>query len=171
VKIHVEQPDGSDVILAIRGPGEVLGEMSILDSLGRSANAETMEDCDLCWLDRVTFKNYLQSTPIMAYNLACILARRLRIASVQIQALSSMDVYGRVSRQLLAFANEFGEPAANGDVRIPLRLTQPDLASLVGASRVRVNQVLVFYKRHKYLTVDHEHRITIHNAAALAKRC
>ncbi len=51
------------------------------------------------------------------------------------------------------------------------RLTQSDLASLVGASRVRVNQVLVYYKQRKYISVDRSYRITVRNRAALAQRC
>lgn len=51
VKIHVEQADGSDVILAILGPGELLGEISLIDRLGRSANAVTMEHTSMAWMD------------------------------------------------------------------------------------------------------------------------
>ena len=69
--------------------------------------------------------------------------------------------------------HSFPSPPANGggEVLIPLRLTQSDLASLVGASRVRVNQVLVSYKRRKYIAVDRSYRITMRNRAALAQRC
>ena len=61
--------------------------------------------------------------------------------------------------------------AANGDVVIPIRLTQGDIADMVGASRKRVNQVMVTYKRRGLLAVDDESRITIHDAAGLATYC
>lgn len=84
--------------------------------------------------------------------------------------LARLDVAGRVARQTLDFAHEYGEPIAVG-IRIPSRLMQADLASLVGASRVRVNQVLVNYKHQGYLSVDDHHRLTVHDPVALAREC
>jgi CRP/FNR family cyclic AMP-dependent transcriptional regulator len=69
---------------------------------------------------------------------------------------------------LLALADAHGETLPDGDVRIPLRLTQGDLAGLVGATRVRVNEVLVGFKRRNYLSVDGRHRVTVHDRDALA---
>lgn len=171
VKIQVAQSDGGEVILAILGPGEIVGEMSVVDSLGRSASAITLEPTTVLWMDRSTFWDSLRAIPALTYNLAEILSRRLRLANEQIQALSSLDVYGRVARQILAFAREYGEVADGGDTRIPVRLTQGDLAGLVGASRVRVNQVLVAFKRRRLISVDRSYRITVHDAAVLAARC
>jgi CRP/FNR family cyclic AMP-dependent transcriptional regulator len=171
VKIYVTQADGSDVILAILGPGELVGELSLVESLPRSATVVTLEPSTLLWMDRVTFQECMRTIPVMASNLARILARRLRLANAQIQSLAAQDVFGRVARQILAFAQEYGEVTAGGDVLIPLRLTQSDLAGLVGASRVRVNHVLVFYKQQNYISVDQNYRITVHDPAALAQRC
>jgi CRP/FNR family transcriptional regulator, cyclic AMP receptor protein len=171
VKIHVEQANGMDVILGIRGRGEIVGEMSLVDRQGRSASVVTLEDCTLLWLDRPSFETCLQTMPVVSINLVRLLARRLRLATAQIQALAALDLYGRVARALLSLAEEYGEPAPGGGTLIPLRLTQSDLAGLVGASRVRVNEVMVAYKRRKYLSVDAQYRITVHNAAALARRC
>jgi CRP/FNR family cyclic AMP-dependent transcriptional regulator len=160
-----------DVILGIRGRGEIVGEMSLVDRQGRSASVVTLEDCTLLWLDRPSFETCLQTMPPLSTNLVRLLARRLRLANAQIQALAALDLYGRVARQLLSLAEEYGEPSPSGGILIPLRLTQSDLAGLVGASRVRVNEVMVAYKRRKYLSVDASYRITVHNAAALARRC
>jgi CRP/FNR family cyclic AMP-dependent transcriptional regulator len=171
VKIHVEQANGKDVILGIRGRGEIVGEMSLVDRQGRSASVVTLEDCTLLWLDRRSFETCLQTMPVLSINLVRMLACRLRLATAQIQALAALDLYGRVARALLSLAEEYGEPAPDGGTLIPLRLTQSDLAGLVGASRVRVNEVMVAYKRRKYLTVDAQYRITVHNPGALAKRC
>jgi CRP-like cAMP-binding protein len=175
VKIHVEQADGSAVILAILGPGTVVGEMSIIESLGsgdvgRSATVVTLEESTLGWIDRMAFRSCLETMPVIATNLLRILARRLRLANAQIQSLAAQDVFGRVARQLLAFAQEYGQTTPEGTV-IPLRLTQSDLASLVGASRVRVNQVLVHYQQRNYISIAQNFHITVHNADALAQRC
>jgi CRP/FNR family cyclic AMP-dependent transcriptional regulator len=171
VKVHVEQAAGSDVILAILGPGEVVGEMSLVDRAGRSANVVTMEESTLIWLDRTTFWDCLQSMPALTYSLASMLSRRLRVANAQIQSLATHDVFGRVARQLLVLADEYGQPAQDGSVRIPIRLTQSDIAGLIGATRVRVNQVLAWFKERGHISVDHDYRITIHNSEALAQRC
>ena len=171
VKIALDQADGSEMILALLGPGEIVGEMSLVDRQGRSAGVVTQEACTLLALDRSTFERCLQTMPVLPLNLVRLLARRLRLANAQIEALGTLDIYGRVARQILAFAHEYGEPLGDGALRIPLRLTQSDIAGLVGASRVRVNQVMVAYKRRKYISVDHAYRITVHNVAALAKRC
>ncbi len=87
------------------------------------------------------------------------------------QPLAALDVYRRVARQILAFTQEYGQPAPNGDITIPFRLTQTDMADLVGASRVRVNHVLVHYKEQHYISVDQNYRITVHDKEALAQRC
>jgi CRP/FNR family cyclic AMP-dependent transcriptional regulator len=171
LKIYVHQSDGTEVILAVLGPGDTVGEMSLVDSAGRSANVITLEKSSLLWMDRTTFEQCLQTIPAVNRNLVNILSKRLRLANEQIQALATLDVYGRVARQLLAFAQQYGRPSPNGDVLIPIRLTQSDIADLVGASRERINQVIVSYKRQKYISVDRRYRITVHNRPALADRC
>lgn len=171
VKVHIDQPDGSDVILAILGAGEIVGEMSLADSLGRSASVTTLEPSTLLMMDRAAFWESLKEVPKMTYNLINVLSRRLRLANLHAQSLVRLDVYGRVAGQLLAFAQEYGEAAPNGDVLIPLRLTQSDLASMVGASRVRVNQALGFYKRRNYLSVNQDRHIVVHDVAALGRHC
>ena len=171
VKIHIEQADGSDVILAILGPGEIVGEMGPVEGLGRSANVVTLEPTTVSWLDRAAFREWMQTEPTLCYNVTRILSRRLRLANAQIQSLAALDVYGRVARQILAFAQEYGEPAPDGGIRIPIRLTQNDMAGMVGASRVSVNKVLVHYKERKYISIDPASRITVHDQAALAQRC
>ncbi|MBI4505181.1 MAG: Crp/Fnr family transcriptional regulator [Chloroflexi bacterium] len=171
VKVHVEQADGSDVILAILGPGEVVGEMGVVDNLGRSATVVTMERSTLLWMSRAAFWECLRSMPTMTYNLVGILSRRLRLANDHLEALAALDITGRVAHQILAFAREYGEPIGDGGTLIPIRLTQSDLASLIAASRVRVNRALVGFRRRRYLSIDRGHRITVHNAAALERHC
>jgi CRP/FNR family cyclic AMP-dependent transcriptional regulator len=144
--------------------------MSLVDSAGRSANVMTMEKCTFLWMDRSTFQDLLRNVPEFAQNLVRLLSSRLRMANEQIQSLSSLDVAGRLARQLLAFSERYGE-AIDGGVRVALRLTQTDLAELVGASRERVNQVMVDFRQKGYLTVDSSHHILVHRPQELARFC
>jgi CRP/FNR family cyclic AMP-dependent transcriptional regulator len=121
----------------------------------------------LVWLDRGTFERLRREIPAITENLLRLLARRLRLANAQLQAMATLDVHGRVARQLLALADVLGEEDAAGGVRIPLRITQSDLAALVGATRVRVNEVLVGFTRRHNIAVDRQHRITIRDRAEL----
>ncbi len=171
VKISVDQDDGTEVILSVRGPGELVGEMSLIDRQGRSADVVTLEDCTLLWVDRPTFGRWLETMPALTMNVLRLLSRRLRLANAQNLALATLDVHGRVARQILAFADEYGEPAGGPAVRIPLRLTQGDLAAMVGASRMRVNEAIGAYKRQGLIGVDAHYQITVHDPAALARHC
>lgn len=171
VKILIEQLDGREVILAFLGAGDTVGEMSLVDSAGRSANVMTMEKCTFLWMDRNTFQDLLKNVPEFAQNLVRTLSARLRMANEQIQSLSSLDVAGRLARQILAFAERYGQEEPGVGTRIPLRLTQSDLAELVGASRERVNQVMVDFRQKGHLAVDSSHRILVHKAQELARLC
>jgi CRP/FNR family cyclic AMP-dependent transcriptional regulator len=171
VKVHVEQESGADVIMAILGPGDIVGEICALDAQGRSASVVTLEPSDLMWVDRATFHRYLAVIPAISCNLACILAERLRQANSHIQSLAAHETECRIARRILGFAERYGQSLPNGDIRIPIRLTQSDIAALVGASREHTNKILVSYKDRGYLSVDAMYHITIHDRNALARRC
>ncbi|HEX2910467.1 MAG TPA: Crp/Fnr family transcriptional regulator [Chloroflexia bacterium] len=171
VKIQSEQADGTFVILSIMGPGEMVGEMSLLDNECRSATVITLEPTTICWLSRANFWQCLQSMPAMNTNLIQIITRRLRQANERAHLLATQDVYGRVAQQLLVFARDYGALNKSGATSIPFRITQTDLAGMIGATRVRVNQVLSTYRQLEFVTVDPNFRITIKDPEALSKRC
>ena len=169
VKIHIEQGE-RDVILSILGAGDLLGEMSLIDSVGRSASAVTLEDSLMLWMDKVTFSYILDNFTPVARNLVRILSSRVRLSDQLIQALATLDVNGRVARQLLAFAEKYGREK-DGATRIRIVLTQSDIADLVGASRKRVNQAIVLFKERGLIDTDAEGRIAIKNGEGLARFC
>ena len=171
VKIHVEPGDGRDVILSILGSGELLGEMSLIDSVGRSASVVTLENSLMLWMDKQTFNYLLDEFPPVARNLVRILSARVRLSDQLIQSLATLDVYGRVARQLLAFAERYGRLTADGEVRIPIALTQGDISDLVGASRKRVNQVMVAFKGQGLIGMDADGHIILYDSSGLAMYC
>ncbi len=168
LKIKVDQPDGKEVIIALLGCGEVVGELSLIDGVRRSADVFTQEDSTLLWLDRLNFERLMETIPQLTRNLLRILTRRVRLSTEQIQALSTLDVPGKVARQLLVFADQYGIKAANGTL-IPMRLTQSDIAGMVGASRERVNQAFSGLKQQSLIDVSTTHRITVLNGEKLRK--
>ena len=133
----------------------------------RSADVVALEPATLIWIDRNAFDHLRREVPLITENLLRLMARRLRLANAQLQAIATLDVHGRVARQLLALADALGEQLPDGSVRIPLRVTQSDLAALVGATRVRVNEVLVGFKRRQNISIDRRYRITIVDRDAL----
>lgn len=168
VKIHIEQGE-RDVILAILGEGDLLGEMSLIDSVGRSASAVTLENTLVLWMDKTAFNYMLDNFPPMARNLMKIMSTRVRLSDELIQALSTLDVNGRVARQLLAFAVKYGYPK-DGATQIRIVLTQGDIADLVGASRKRVNQTMVLFKEQGLID-NAEGKISIIDGEGLARYC
>ncbi len=169
VKVYTEQ-GGRDAILSILGSGDLLGEMSLIDSVGRSASVVTLEDSLMLWMDKVTFNYILDNFPPIARNLVKILSARVRLSDQMIQSLATLDVNGRVARQLLAFAERYGRDA-DGMVKIRIALTQSDIADLVGASRKRVNQTMVYFKEEGLVSMDADGRINIHGKDGLARFC
>ena len=169
VKVHIEQGE-RDVILAILGTGDMLGEMSLIDSVGRSASAVALESSLLLWMDKITFNYILDNFPPVARNLVRIMSSRVRLSDQLIQALATLDVNGRVARQLLPFAEKHGLEK-DGITKIQIVLTQGDIADLVGASRKRVNQTMVSFKEQGLIDTDAEGRIAIRNSEGLARYC
>jgi CRP/FNR family cyclic AMP-dependent transcriptional regulator len=170
VKISVDRVDGTEVIVALRGPGELVGELSLIDEESRSANVITLEACKTWWIDRPALRACLHSMPELSFNLLRLLSRRLRAATAQIQAMATLDITGRLARQILIFADQYGQVEATGAVRIPLRLTQSELAGMVGATRASVNEVIVSFKQLGYIAVDARQHYTVLNRKALAQR-
>lgn len=144
--------------------------MSVIDSVSRSADIVTQEPTTMLWMDRLSFQECLSTIPAISMNLLRILSDRLRLANERIQSLCALDVYGRVARQILAFGRQYGRRAPDGAIVIPIRLTQSDIASLVGATRERVNQVVTSFKQRGYISIDRNYRITVHNPEALERQ-
>lgn len=172
VKIVVEQADGTELMMALLGPGDVIGALTIGESPDGAHSILPLEDTSLFWVDRHAFERCIQTMPELSANLAGVLGRRVRLANDRIEAMAGMDVRTRIVRHLLLLAREYGELVEDADgecVRIPLRFTQGDLGRLVGASRVRVNHTLSELRRREVVEMDDDQKFCIRNMAALEK--
>ena len=173
-KVKVVSGDGvgvDETIIGVLRTGDFFGELSILDNEGRSADVVALESTEVLILSSEDFFTCIHAVPEVGISLLKELAGRLRRSTSWIRALSSQDVYGRIAQQLLYLAENHGMTLDNGHIRIGLRLTQNDIASLVGASRESVNKAIGYFKNKEYITVDSSYHITILDKIALEKRC
>jgi CRP-like cAMP-binding protein len=180
VKIVLTSPDGKELVIAVRGPGEFFGDMALLDGEPRSADAVTAENCQLLILQREDFLRFVQTHPEAATRLLAELSRRLRRTMRQQQDATLLDVSGRVARALLHLAEEQGHPVArkvdangaadsSGAMTVDVAMTQTDLASLVGVTRESVNKWLRYYRRRGWVLWENS-RLTILRPDELRKR-
>jgi CRP/FNR family transcriptional regulator, cyclic AMP receptor protein len=137
VKVVLSTGGGKEVILAILGKSEFFGEMALLDQQPRSADVVAMEPTQLYAISKGDFVNCLAHNPQMAFKIIQGLIQRLRSADRKIQSLALMDVYGRVARTLL----ELAKPE-DGKLIVGEKLSQQDLADMIGASREMVSRIL-----------------------------
>jgi len=168
VKVTYKEDEG-ETIIAVLQAGDFFGDLSLLDGVGRSADVVALELTEALILSADDFTRSLTAMPEIAVALLKELAGRLRRSTGWIRSLSSQDVYGRIAEQLLYLADTHGEEVDNGK-RIYLRLTQHDIAGLVGASRESVNKAMGFYKAKGYISIDTSFHITIRDRVALEKR-
>lgn len=170
VKIHNQLPDGSDVMITVYSAGDFFGEMAVIDGDERSADATTIEASELLMLTKEDMHDIIQRHPRIGLNLLITLAGRLRRSTDALRAMSALDVNGRVAKQLLTLAEQHGTKTDDG-TRIQIRLTQSDIAALVGSSRESVNKVLGYYRKRGCVDWDDRHYITIRDPAELKRRC
>ena len=168
VKICLISPDGQEISLVVFGQGDHFGELALLDGLPRSADAIAMERVECYTLQRSDFHNAIMKHPKIAIRVMEVLSERLRKTDQQVEDLIFLDVYGRVAKKLLELSDTHGKKVEHG-VRIDVRLTQQELASMVGASRESVNKVLGYFTEKQYISTD-KHRITLHRIADLERR-
>lgn len=136
-KVQRSDSEGKEVILAVLGPGECVGEMSLIDDAPRSASVITMESCEFMAINKETFLGTLEENPPIALKIMKGLVKRLREADRKIETLALLDVYGRVARVLLDFSEEI-----NGERVVKGKLPRQEIAKMIGASREMVSRVM-----------------------------
>jgi CRP/FNR family transcriptional regulator, cyclic AMP receptor protein len=142
LKASVSVATGGERILAILGPGSVVGELSMIDSAPRSASVTALRDSKLSFVDRATFETFGQSTPELYRDITALLARRLRDTNEALVATNFLSVKGRVARALLCLAEAFGRDLGQGRILIRQKVSQSDLAAMAGIARENVSRAL-----------------------------
>ena len=147
VKLGRTSADGRENLLAILGPGQMFGELSLFDPGPRSATVTAVTDASFASLSHEDLLRWLEGRPVVARGLLTQLAGRLRKANDVVADLVFSDVPGRVAKALLDLADRFGRTADHD-------LTQEELAQLVGASRETVNKALADFASRGWLRLE-----------------
>jgi CRP/FNR family transcriptional regulator/CRP/FNR family cyclic AMP-dependent transcriptional regulator len=168
VKIVLPSEGGQEALLGVLDAGDCFGELSIIDAQPRSATIVATTPTVTLMVHRDDFERVLEQHPHVAIQLLQVLAHRLRGTDELAQDAVFLDVRGRLAKKLLELAASYGTQGAGGTV-IGMRLTQSELATMVGATRESVNKHLRFYEGHGIIEVDRQ-RITVLNPEELKRR-
>jgi CRP/FNR family cyclic AMP-dependent transcriptional regulator len=145
VRIAVLSPDGEEATVAMLGPGEFVGDLALLDGRPRSASALAFEAARALVVTRADFARWLSERPAAALALLEALSLRVRRTDEALADLSFLELPRRLAKRLLALA-----PAGEG---ARLRITQSDLASMLGVSRESVNKELNAFARAGWIAL------------------
>ncbi|MFC6153886.1 Crp/Fnr family transcriptional regulator [Nocardioides yefusunii] len=153
VKLGRSAADGRENLLAVMGPGQMFGELSLFDPGPRSATVTAVTDASFASLTHDDLLRWLEGRPTVARSLLNQLASRLRKSNDVVADLVFSDVPGRVAKALLDLADRFGRSADDG-VHVHHDLTQEELAQLVGASRETVNKALADFASRGWIRLE-----------------
>ena len=152
VKVFLNDEHGKEIILSIMGANEYFGELSLLDGAPRSASVMTIEPTRLSVISKADFDAYLIKNPDVGVKLLETLVKRIRYLTDNVRSLALLDVYGRVARVLLSMAKEVDDKLV-----IEEKLTQQDIAKMIGASREMVSRILKDLTSGGYIDVKCGH--------------
>lgn len=168
VKASYFTEDGKEALLAIREPGDLLGEFSALDGEPHSTSAIALEPVDALVMSAEDFKSFLTDNPRVSLYLLRSLTRRLRDADTKRVEFLAYDSVGRVARRLVELADRFGE-TSDGETQIAVKLTQEELAGWAGCSREAASKALQSLRARGWIETRRR-GVTILDLAALERR-
>jgi CRP/FNR family cyclic AMP-dependent transcriptional regulator len=168
VKVATTGAGGREAIVAVRGPGDLVGELSVVDDGPRSASVTTLEEVEALLVPGSAFAALLERRPRIALVILRLVAARLRYADAQQAQFATHDVVGRVAERLVELADRFGS-AHDGQVEIDLPLSQEELAAWTGASREAVSKALHTLREAGLVETGRRH-ITVVDVAGLRRR-
>lgn len=155
IRIWVSGESGKELTLLLLEPGDVFGEIALLDGLPRSASAEAIEDSLLVMVRREAFLPLLDAEAGLARHVIELLCERLRQSTDRASEFVFLGLPARLARKLQSLAIAHGHDEADGSVRIALKLSQGELAQMLGVTREAVNKQLKLWTKQGL--VRHEH--------------
>ena len=168
VKLSCFSDDGHEVVLGIRGPGDVLGELSALDGGTRSATAVALEPVQALAVPTSSFNDFLDRNPRVFRVLLVTLSQRLRDADRLRLEFAAKESMGRVASRIVELCERFGS-ASGGSIRIDFPLTQEELAGWTACSRDSVVKALQSMRDLGWIETGRR-RITVLDLEAVRRR-
>lgn len=166
VTITAPSQDGRQVVLTVMRDGDVFGEIALLDSKERTADATAATDCELLIVPRRSLFSLLERRPDLCIDLLVVLCERLRRTNEQVEDLAFLDLEARIAKILIRLAEENGA-GQSGTTPVGVKISQRALGELAGGSRESVNKHLQEWKRSGFIEIE-KGSIVIHDIAALA---
>src|SRR6476661_9371503 len=156
VKIALPSETGDEAIIASLRPGDVFGELALLDGAARSATASALAVTEAVVLPREQFRELIATEPAVRDALLASLAGELRRLTNHVEELHFLDITGRLAAMLVRLSGEAGPIDANGAIRLRATLTQAELASMVGCTRQSVNKLLGQFSDDGLIRLDRD---------------
>ncbi len=147
LKVSIISGEGDEQLLAVLGPGSIVGELALFDARTRSATVTAMKPTKLAFIDRFGFEGFGDDNPAIYRHMLSILGSRLRQANDVLAARNFLPLPGRVAQTLLQLADTFGKPVDGDRTLIHYKMSQADLANMAGAARENVSRVLNQWRR------------------------
>jgi CRP/FNR family transcriptional regulator, cyclic AMP receptor protein len=145
VKLTTASPTGQELLVAVLGRGQIFGELAVVDRGTREMDARAMEDSKLFSLASDVFWSMMEGRPALARRLLELMGRRLRRADQATQDLVFFDAPTRLARKLLELAEEHGESNGDSGILISTRVTQEEMAQMIGVSRESANRLIASF--------------------------
>lgn len=146
VKISTTSNAGKETVLCFMGPGEVLGEIAVLDGGVRTAGATCIEESRVLMLRQAPFLAYLETHPKVALHIIRVLCARLRRTDEFVEEMTTLQAGPRLAKALLRLAEQYGKPQATGGVLVDIKLSQANLGAHAGLMRENVNRQLKIWE-------------------------
>jgi len=156
VKIWLPSEAGEEAILVRLRPGDVFGELALLDGAPRSATATALSAAETVVLPRDRFRELISSEPAVRDALLASLALEIRRLTTHVEELHFLDITGRLAACLVRLASDGGTTLPDGAIRLRTSLTQGDLASMVGSTRQSVNKLLGQFAGDGFLRLERD---------------
>ena len=150
LKVSVVSPSGGERILAILGPGALVGEFAMIDAQPRSASVTAARDSELSFISRTSFEASRRASGRLSPHRRRCWCGACATPMTVVAAMSFLSLKGRVAQALLSLAEAFGNDVGSGRILVRQKVTQSDLAAMAGIARENVSRILNDWMRRSW---------------------
>lgn len=154
IRIERITEDGKSVLLALLGPGELLGEMALITGHPRNAHAVAHVETELLMIRRDTFNEHVMTDQEMRNAVLNVLSNRLTIANARIEEVGLASLEHRLAGILLDLQERFGVERQAGVFTLNIKITQSDLADMALSSREHINRILQRWRKDNVIDFE-----------------